>query len=289
MAEPDLSSWRIEIANGPNAGAIVPLAAGRYRVGFDPGNDIVLADQAIAAEQATLEIGPNGVFLTALAAGAALKCRSFALRSLAAGTSSAIRPGSEIRVGSTVLRFNGPQRLRFASIRFTCLAAAFLVACSTMAGYLFATPHEARATARAAGADASPSATSLAAAAAALRQHLRADALAGSIAIAESRGALLASGTIAPDQASDWNRAQQWFDAGLGRQFTLLDRVRAKPSGAPDFALAAVSTFPIPYAIDRDGARYTEGAVLDGGWVIAHITTHAVTLSRDGQTIRMTL
>ena len=282
MAELNEPCWRIEIANGPNAGAVVPLASGRYRVGLDPGNDIVLADREIAAEQATFEIGPGGVRLTALAPGAALRRRS-----LCPGTSTTIGAGSEVRIGSTVLRLDGPRRRTAGGLRLAWIAGA-LIACSTGAGYVFATPHNARATAQT-GEVSAPGATTLAAAIDALRQRLRASALTGGIAIVERQGTLVASGGIAPDQLTDWNRTQQWFDAAFGRQFALLDRVRAQISASPDLALAAVSTLPIPVAIGRDGARYTEGAVLDGGWIIAHITTRAVTLCRNGQIIRMTL
>ncbi len=282
MAEADIaqSHWRLEIASGPNQGAVVPLSGGCYRIGLDPSNDIVLADKELAAEQASIDITTSGVSITAHAAGTALRRRS-----LAPGATAQLRTGAEIRVGDTLLRLSGARARRRRS---GVPAAILLVAAASAAGYQLAAPRAARS-----GLDmpdgSTASVISVKAAATALSGALRGAHL-GGIALTGSDGALLASGNIDPAQQEDWTRVQQEFDARFGRAVALVDHVRlAAAGGMPDLALAAVSTDPIPVAIARDGSRLTEGAVLDGGWIIERITTTAVTLVRDGQTITMRL
>ena len=49
-----------KVLSGPHAGAEVRLVAGAYRIGRDDDADIVLDDQAMAAEHALLTIEPAG-------------------------------------------------------------------------------------------------------------------------------------------------------------------------------------------------------------------------------------
>ncbi len=124
----------------------------------------------------------------------------------------------------------------------------------------------------------------------ALENHLIAAKLGDAIHITTADAALVSSGAVLPADRSAWLDAQRWFDTKFGGHVTLIDRVGvAKAGELPEIDLAAVSMTPVPNIVTRDGAHYTTGAMLKGGWSIDSIGPEGVTLRLGARTIHMTL
>jgi hypothetical protein len=286
QAETAATEWRIEIADGPNVGARVALTAGRHRLGCDPGNDIVLADPAIASEQAAMEIGTDGATFMALAPGAAMQRRR-----LQVGRRHILQTGAEIRLGRTLLRVVGPSAPHRQASPWTAGAAALLAGVSgafvaywlsapvmSANGHDPAIPSEPRGAVTAGGA------------ATALQNHLVSAKLDGAVRVTAADGALAASGAVLPADRPAWLDTQKWFDGRFAGHIALIDHVGvAKDEDLPRLDLAAVSMMPVPNVVTRGGEHYTEGAVLQGGWLIASITPAGVTLRLGTRTMRITL
>ena len=277
--------WRFEVADGPNAGANVTLAPGRYRLGSAADNDIVLADPAVSASHAVLELAPGRAGITALAPGVLLQRRR-----LRTGGSRPLSPGTLVTLGTTRLHFFGPTgeaRARSLVPITICLALVSLF--GTGIAYKIATPE----TVSAEPADPSPlqpgQATTLANAVAAFRARLIGKQL-GGVQVSAADGMVLATGSILPQDRRIWLDAEKWFDARLGDRYALADRVRVMaPAELPDVQVAAVAMAPVPNVITRDGQRYMEGAALQDGWSIDRITPHEITLRSGERKIRITL
>jgi hypothetical protein len=280
------AGWRFEIADGPNSGATVTLAPGRYRLGSGADNDIVLADPAVALEHAAMELAGDRASISVLAPGMQLQRRK-----LDQGRNYKLTPGIVITLGATRLRVAGPSALsqRRKTGKLAICVAALAVAC-TSAAYYLAAPTAVRATQSEQSASGSNSTMTLAQAAADLRTHLAATRVAPDVQITAADGVVLATGTILPTERPAWLDAQKWFDTHLGGRFALADHV-GTPAAAelPKLDVAAVSMAPVPNVITRDGQHYTVGAVLQGGWSIAHISANAVILRSGAHEIRIDL
>ncbi len=98
------AEWRLEVADGPNAGACLALPPGSYRIGRDPANDIVLSDPAIANRHAVIEVTATGARLTSLQAGGT----SIRGRQILPGPARTLRATSDVRLGDTLLRMTRP-------------------------------------------------------------------------------------------------------------------------------------------------------------------------------------
>ena len=121
-------------------------------------------------------------------------------------------------------------------------------------------------------------------------QYLRSAGLGGSVHVAQSEGAVLASGAILPADAPAWHTAQAWFDHRYGGRVALIGHPDvALEASMPTLDVAAVSFAPVASVITRDGERYTTGAVLPGGWTIVGIAANAVTLRGHGRDVQVTL
>jgi len=277
--------WRFEVADGPNAGASVTLAPGRYRLGSAADNDIVLADPAVSASHAMLELAPGRAGITALAPGVILQRRR-----LRTGGSRPLTSGTLVTLGTTRLHFSGPAgeaRSHGVVPIMICLALVSLV--GTGIAYKIAAPEAVSAEAADPPALQPGSATTLASAVAAFQAHLVGKAL-GGVQVSAADGMVLTTGSILPQDRRIWLDAEKWFDARLGDRFALADRVRVMASAElPDVQVAAVAMAPVPNVITRDGQRYMEGAVLQDGWSIDRITPHEITLRSGGRKIRITL
>lgn len=282
--------WCLEIATGPNAGAAVPLAAGQYRLGADRDNDIVLADSAVAGQQAVLTVDLDSATLDALATGAQWRGSP-----LPAGSCNTLYSGAEILVGATTLRLHGPRSGRRSRLLSVAVPTALLALAALLPTGISEGPGVAHRSAdpprpavavqparalpppvRHAVASPAPTAPE---AAGALQDHLLSMGLAGTIATSVAGNALVATGGVAPSARDRWVAAQMWFDGRFGGRITLIDRVGASVADtAPRFQVRAVSAGVVPYVITVSGERYTEGAVLDGGWVIAQISAERIVL-----------
>ena len=282
------NAWRLEILEGPNAGADLALSHGPHRLGVGAGNDIVLSDPDIAAEHFSLTISDGGATLVAHAPGVGLQRRV-----LGAGERQKLGSRNDIRLGNTVMRVHGPAG-RGSSLpglpglpgRSVCLglgAAGLAVAALTFA----AGAPGVRAPASAAPTEFAPAPT---AAAGALTARIREAGLGSALSVSGSGAALIVSGILPAHAAPVWHGVRTWFDATYATRVALLERFDAPAvNDQPPLDIAAVALTPVPLVVARDGARYTEGAVLPGGWIVDKITGAGVTLSRNGHALRMTL
>ena len=123
-----------------------------------------------------------------------------------------------------------------------------------------------------------------------LQRHLDTLGLGKMVTLEASGRAVTATGALLPSDRETWLAAQQWFDGRFGSDAVLIDRVGvAAKQDLPKLDIAAVALLPIPHVVTRDGEHYIEGAVLPGGWAISAITGRAVTLTRGGRSIAITL
>jgi hypothetical protein len=289
-AEDDV--WRLEIADGPNSGAVVSLAPGRYRLGSDTGDDIVLADREVAPSHAMLRLTADHADITALAGGIVLQ-RS----ALKTGQPKMLKRGAVLTIGGTRIRVAGtaathrPQRRRLIT---ACLA--LLGVMGAIAVYHGAVPATVGATEVGAPATLAHSpptptqAVTLAQAVADFRHYLASTGLAQTVRINANGDVVVASGTIQPGDRGSWLDAQKWFDGHPSSRFALRDTVNVVGAvNPPQLAIAAVSMKPVPNIVTQDGQHLIAGAVLQDGWHIDRITLNDVILSRDGREVRIAL
>jgi hypothetical protein len=278
--------WRFKIAGGPNSGASVALAPGRYRLGSDAANDIVLADPDVSPSHAVLDLASDRAGITALAPGVVLQRRR-----LGTGRTTALKCGTVVTLGATRLLVGGPGGLarRHRKVPGSiCVALAGLVGAG--AAYHGATPVAVGAAQADPPAASGTSSVTLARAAADFREHLTSARLASGVQVSASDGVVLATGSILPQDRTGWLDAEKWFDGHLGGRYALADRVRTEvPSELPKLEVAAVSMAPVPNVITRDGQHYTIGAVLQNGWCIDRITPNDIILRSGAREIHITL
>jgi type III secretion protein D len=279
--------WCLEVACGPNAGAHVALKAGDYRFGRAAGNDIVLADPAFAERQGVLRIAPDSAVLDVMAPGL-----SIGRRGARPGRAVSLIGGVEIAVGDTLLRVHGPARQRSMLLPLVFGGPALLVAALSIA---CAAHNSVPRSAIAAATELSKPMGTLDGGNAArdpaddLTQRIRQAGLDGRVHVDSSLGAITINGEVGHDDMVRWRAVEQWFDAHH-TNIALISRVAASTGPVmPQIGIRAVWAGPIPYVITTTDDRYTEGAVIDGGWTITHIGADGVELARDGRVVHITL
>lgn len=281
-AAPD-SSWLMLVAGGPNKGAVLPLGHGVFRFGAGPSNDIVLADLAMAEQQAVFTLDTSGARIAPLATGLSVNAKP-----VQPGRSVAVTDGALVYAGDTVLLLRGPpQPCRRAG--WLLLVVPLLLAGVGAAALVgFASPSRGAAAPRSAPAvmTAARPATE---ATDALRERLRQAGLAEQITLTASSGAVVAEGQVPGPDLARWAEHQLWFDGRYKGALSLVNRVReAAPGERPNLQLRAVSTGQVPYLIVANGDRYVESAVVDG-WTIERISPDKVVLSRNGRRVELVL
>lgn len=278
--------WRLEIADGPNSGAVVSLAPGRYRLGSDTGDDIVLADQDVAPSHAVLQLTADQANITALAGGIVLQ-RS-ALRT---GQPKMLKRGAVMTIGATRIRVaagEAAQPRQDRTLITACLALLGVIGAAAV--YRGAAPVTVGATEVSAPPTRAQAALTPTQAVDGFRRYLAGTGLAGGVRINAGGRVVLASGTIPPRDRDTWLAAQKWFDGHLSSRFALRDTVRvAQATDPPQLAIAAVSMKPLPNVVTRDGQRFVVGAVLQNGWQIDRITLNVVILRRGGREVQIVL
>lgn len=277
------SGWLVLVAGGPNKGAVLPLGHGVLRLGAGLSNDIVLADPAMAEQQAVLTLDASGVRIAPLAEGLSVNAKP-----VQPGRSAAVADGTLVHAGDTVLLLRGPPQPPRRRARWLLLAVPVLLAVVGAAALVgFASPSRGAAprSIPAIAATARPATE----AADALRERLRQAGLAEQITLTASSGAVVAEGQLPGPDLARWAEHQLWFDGRYKGALSLVNRVReAPPSERPNLQLRAVSTGQVPYLIVANGDRYVEGAVADG-WTIEQISPDKVVLSRNGRRVELVL
>lgn len=278
--------WRLEIADGPNAGAVVSLAPGRYRLGSDTGDDIVLADRDVVPAHAVLQLSADHADIMPLAGGIVLQ-RS----ALKSGQAKVLKHGAVVTIGGTRIRVAGTeatQRPQGPTLITACLALLGIL--GAVAVYHGAAPVRVGATEVSAPATLAHSPATLTEAVADFRRYLAGTSLAQTVRINASGDVVVASGTIQPGDRGSWLDAQKWFDGHLSSQFALRNTVSvAGAVDPPQLAIAAVSMKPVPNIVTEDGQHFVAGAVLQDGWHIDRITLNDVILRRGGREVRLAL
>ncbi len=279
-------TWRLEIADGPNSGAVVSLAPGRYRLGSDTGDDIVLADRNVVPSHAVLQLTRDHADITPLAGGIVL--RRSALRT---GQPKMLRRGAVVTIGATRIRVAATEAIRRPQGR------TFITACFALLGVLGAAMvyhGAAPVTVGAAEVSAPPTPArapaTLTQAVADFRHYLISAGLADRVRIKANGGVVVAGGSIQARDRGTWLDAQKWFDGHFSSQFALRDAVNvARAPDSPQLAIAAVSMQPVPNIVTEDGQHLVVGAVLQDGWQIDRITLSDVILRRGGLEVRIAL
>lgn len=106
--------------------------------------------------------------------------------------------------------------------------------------------------------------------------------------VATEGGRLIVRGTVSKAQSVEWADIQFSFDQTNGSRIPLVSEVQIGGVPAtPRLAMQAIWYGERPYVIAADGARYHEGAFIDGGWAISKIGETALTLTKDGATIAL--
>jgi type III secretion protein D len=278
--------WRLEIADGPNSGAMVSLAPGRYRLGSDTGDDIVLADRDVVASHAVLQLTADHADITPLAAGIVLQ-RS----TLKTGQPKVLKRGAVVRIGGTRIRVAATEAIqRRHGRRLITASLALLGVVGAAAVYHTAVPVTVGATEAGAPATAVRSPLKLGQAVADFQHYLASTGLGDTVRISVSGGVVVASGDIQARDRGTWLDAQKWFDGHLSDQFALRNDVSIAESPIPPaLSVAAVSLDPVPNVVTQDGQRFVVGAILQDGWRIDRITLNDVILRRGGREVRIAL
>ena len=280
------SVWRLEIADGPNSGAVLSLAPGRYRLGSDTGDDIVLADRDVAPSHAVLHLTAEHGDIMPLADGVLLQRRA-----LKTGWSKGLRRGAILTIGGTRIRVAetaATERPQRRTIVTACLALLGVLGAAAV--YHGAVPVRVGATEVSAPATLASAPAMLTEAVADFRRYLGTTGLAQTVRINAIGDVVVASGTITPDDRGRWLDAQKWFDGHISGRIALRDTVNvAGAVDPPQLAIAAVAMEPVPNIVTQDGQHLVVGAVLQDGWHIDRITLEAVVLSRGGREVRIAL
>ena len=276
--------WLVLVTSGPNKGAVLPLGHGAFRLGAGLSNDIVLADPAMAEEQAVLTFDASGARVAPFAAGLSVDAKP-----VQAGRSVAVTDGALIYAGETVLQVRGPPQPRRRAGWLLLAAPLLLVGVGGAALVGFASPSRGDAAPPNAAPATTAAAYSATEAADALRGRLQQAGLADRVSLTASSGAVVAEGNLPGPDLARWAEHQLWFDGRYKGALSLVNQVReATPGERPQLQLRAVSTGRVPYLIAANGDRYVEGAIVDG-WAIDQISQDKVVLSRNGRRVELIL
>lgn len=274
------SGWRLEVIDGPNAGAVVPLAGGPIRVGTGADDDVVLA--GLAPAHALFAVGVDGRLSVQATAPLAVGGRR-----LGPGARRVLRGNASLVLNGVTVRLLAAAAPRRSNPLLFGAAATGLVALAVVATVLALRPTGAEALSRPAPVAAPPAPRpSLESVQMALQQRLRDSGLDRRLSVTAAGSALAVQGGLSPAEAALWQDVRTWYDGRFGGGPALLVRLTpAAPAATalPDLRVRAIALGPVPYLIAADGARYTEGAVLAGGWVITRIAPDRVELARGAE------
>ncbi len=291
MGPPHGGVWRLDVLDGPNAGASLTLHPGVWRLGGGEEDDILLADPDAAPGHAVIELGADRALLRAaanLSAGG---------RRLAPGQGRRLGDAAEIRLGATRLRLSRgfpPSAPRRRATPALAGFAAVALPCALLFGLPSGGHHaDGAATPGEAPRSAAPAARPDAGAARdALAVRVAEAGLAGRLELRAEDHAVLVTGSLTAEEMSRWRVLQAWYDARFGAGPALLGAPRlaaaAPEAERPPLALRAVSFGEVPFVIGADGERYGEGAVFAGGWTLESIGRERLIFRRGERVVALT-
>lgn len=101
------------------------------------------------------------------------------------------------------------------------------------------------------------------------------------------KGTLVVEGVIAGPMQPQWEEIRRVQLGPLVKTFDPAINVQAQEK--PGISIHAIWAGETPYAILSDSQIYTEGAILEGGWIIEAINADGMRLSRNGLTTHLRL
>lgn len=317
-----MSFFTVFIETGLHAGAVQRLEPGLYTIGSELDSDIVLSDPDVESVHAILEFDESGLRLEPAKGKVSVHGETGQLEpgderylSLPAGFSIGDTAIS-IRAPKDVVRTRNRQRYAIGAMAAAVIGVVGLYTVGPLSDTFSPAPPgqmaddklgpaatetadsrsipapsaldaEDAGSPLATGPDSDPAVTGDMAAAA-LRDQLT-EASLSSIDVIVKKDHLVAKGTADPEQMSDWQSIQMWFDGEYGRDVSLVpDVAAAEEVEPPQLAIEAIWAGDDPY-IMAGGRRYFEGARIGDGWAIEQIRPEQITLRRGDQSFSITL
>lgn len=286
----------LEVVSGLHTGAKIDLADDVDTVGSSTDAKIVLRDGGIAPIHARLVARGKQVEVQAVGGEVGLPKGEV----VPVGFGRRWTLPVELAIGDARLRLTGvgvsDNQATFRSsppmlVATIALAAALALAANNLSNANTDPAEQAVATTQA-EATGSPvpagqAAPTLAAATDQLKSQLAAADL-KTIQLTSANGQIVASGTVPKSQSQAWADVQSWFDRTHGGRVVLASEVAIGGVPAmPRLSMQAIWYGERPYVIATDGARYHEGAFVDGGWTVKEIGETALTLTKDGATVTL--
>lgn len=302
----------LSVLTGPNAGASVSLGAGRYTLGGDDDNDVVLA----GLDDRVIGLSMKGKFAVAnpLVDGVEWSAQmSEGFQPLTTmGAPHQIRLPIRLRLAPDVLvQVSGDQAEAPAGPRvFIGIGLAALIAGSWLGATLFSqtpSPALARApepvmTAAELAPDAPAVEDQVQTAATAIRSSPRLDCIGDCIEAAEQElqqrletagltnltlvhenGVLRLGGTLLPEQFNTWRQIRTNFEAEFGQSLPIVTAINSE--SAPILSVSSVWLGENAEVRTKTGNVYRIGDKTRDGWTVQTIERGRVEFERDGQLV----
>ncbi|MBK4214335.1 hypothetical protein JJJ17_00200 [Paracoccus caeni] len=303
-------SFVLSVLAGPNAGASVSLEAGRYTIGSDDGNDIVLAglgDQVI-----NLTLKGEAIIANPVVDGVGLigEGANGVSPLTVMGAPHQIKLPARLRLASdvTVQLSGGVQRpstdrrvlvgVGMAALFVGCWLGAALFTQSpvpvlaNLNGSAVANVPEQVAVAEPAEPAASPRISSspqleclgdcILAAETELKSRLAAAGL-SNLTLNHENGVLRLGGTMLPEQVNDWRQIRTKFEAEFGQSLPIVTAIESET--APMLAVSSVWLGENAEVRTKTGNVYRVGDRTRDGWIVRKIERGSVEFERDGQSV----
>ncbi len=275
-----VDALQLVVLEGRHRGVQLPLSRARYRVGAEPGADVVLLDEGVVEGHLELDLTTHEVEIRARR-GAVQLLQGGAGLTLQAGQGCRLALPVELTLGAARLVLRGPVAPARASVSLPwqwSVAAVLMGVCLTTYAMW---PAVNEPTTQAAPTAALPALATPTPDPQALMQPLLDARQLGTIRLGWQDDRLIASGVITPAQQAAWIAVQRRFDEVSGGRYPWHDAVRVEAlSTPPALAVRAVWFGPAPYVVVDQGKRLVEGAALGDGWTLARIADRQLVLAQ---------
>ncbi|PZO67379.1 MAG: hypothetical protein DI498_03330 [Paracoccus denitrificans] len=293
--KPD-TAFILNVLTGPNAGASVSLDPGRFSLGSDDDNDVILA--GLSPQSLDMKLSAGSAHLTAKSDGAQLR-RVGRSAPFPAGQSQTVALPATIQLAPEViiqLASTLDPAPTWQRTPWLAAAAALVVGC-----WLGANVFQGDTAAGPAMADAQPTVQSAPApnAVAAtspqmgcdgdcvengkrvLRERIAAAGLTG-LSLETEGGVLRLTGKLAPDQFDTWRQIRTGFEAEFGRSLPVVASIEAGET-QPILSVSSIWLGSRPEVRTKGGNALRIGDSTNDGWVVKSIEKGRIGLEREGQ------